>query len=90
MSNSRSYLHDASNRTKFKCAIVELRFERIVIYLREVLEDDTCGSERNLNVFLRVLNPVEDLLNICLLNAEVIAISDGTLKEHADRVWQLG
>ena len=57
---------------------------------REVLDDDARGSERNLGVVLRSLGPVEDCLNVVLLDGEVVAVTDSALKEDTDGVWQGG
>ena len=62
----------------------------IIFNLREVLEDDTCGAERDLGIVLRGLRPVEDGLDVLLLHAEVVAVADGALEENADRVRQAG
>lgn len=59
-------------------------------YTSEILEDDTGGAEGNLGIVLRGLLPVEDGLNVVLLDAEVVAVTDGTLEEHADRVREGG
>jgi hypothetical protein len=53
-------------------------------YTSEILEDDSSGSERDLDVVLRVFNPVEDLLNVSLFDAEVVAVTHCTLEENAD------
>lgn len=46
-------------------------------YLREILQDDSGGLERNVGVSLRVLDPVEDLLDIRGLNIELITVTHG-------------
>lgn len=43
--------------------------------LREVLQNDARRLERDLNVFLLVLAPVEDALNILLEHVEVITVA---------------
>ena len=48
------------------------------------MEDDTGGAEGNLSIILRGLGPVEDGLNVLLLDAEVVAVADSALEEHAD------
>jgi len=53
------------------------------------LEDDTGGSEGNLDVLLTGLDPVEDLLNVRLLHGEVVAVAHGALEQHADGVGEL-
>ena len=56
--------------------------------LREVLEDDSGGAERNLGVLLGGLSPVQDGLDVPLLDGEVVAVADGALEEDATRVGQ--
>ena len=34
--------------------------------------------------------PVEDLLDIGLLEGELVAVSDSALEENSDRDWELG
>ena len=60
----------------------------IIFNLREVLEDDACGAERNLGVVLRGLLPVQDGLNVLLLDREIVAVANGALKEDSDGVGQ--
>ena len=55
---------------------------------REVLQNDSGGFEGDLYIFLLVLSPVEDILDILLENVEVIAVTHGRLKEDADRERQ--
>ena len=50
------------------------------------MEDNSCGAEGNFDALGRVGGPVEDLLNILLLNGELVAITDGSFKEHSDGV----
>jgi hypothetical protein len=57
--------------------------------LREVLQDDTCGAERNLSTFLGGLGPVEDGLDIGLLDLVVVTVTDGGLEEDTDGVGKL-
>ncbi len=54
------------------------------------MENDTSGSERNLGIILRSLLPVEDGLNVVLLDGEVIAVTDSTLKENTNGIGQAG
>jgi hypothetical protein len=56
----------------------------------EILKDDAGRQEWNLCLLLGVLDPVENLLNVALLDREVIAVSDGTLQQDTDGVWELG
>ena len=58
------------------------------VYLREVLENDTRRLERNVGVCLRVLDPVEDLLDIGGLNVELVTVADGGLEQDANGVRQ--
>ena len=55
---------------------------------REVLQNDSGRFEGDLYIFLLVLSPVEDILDILLENVEVIAVTHGRLKEDADRERQ--
>ena len=57
-------------------------------YLREVLKDDSGGAEGNLSVVLRGLLPVQDGLNVLLLDGEIVAVANGALKEDSDGVGQ--
>ena len=50
------------------------------------MEDDTGRAEGDLDVLVGALNPVEDLLDVVLLDAEVVAVADSTLKQHTNRV----
>ena len=53
---------------------------------REILKNDTSGLERDLNILLGGLLPVEDLLNIRRQHGELVAVAQGGLKQHTNRV----
>ena len=53
------------------------------------MKNNSCRSERNVDVLLGVLGPVQDLLNVLLLHVEVITVTHGGLKEHTDGVRQV-
>lgn len=55
---------------------------------REVLKDDSGWEEWDFNIFLRSASPVEDLLNVTLFDAEVIAVTDCGFKQNTNRVRQ--
>jgi hypothetical protein len=58
----------------------------IILFLREILKDDSGGAERNLNIILRILNPVENLFYVAFFHAEVVGVTYGTLQEYSDRI----
>jgi hypothetical protein len=53
-------------------------------YTSEILKDDSRGSEGDFSVVLRVLDPVEDLLDVGLFDTEVIAVAHCTFEENTD------
>lgn len=57
-----------------------------LFYLRKILKDDSGRSERNFSGLLRGFSPVEDGVNVLFLHREVVAITDGALKEDTDGV----
>lgn len=56
----------------------------------EILKDDTGRLERNLYHLLGILLPIQDGLNVGLLDVEFIAVTHGTLEKNTDRERQFG
>jgi hypothetical protein len=54
----------------------------------EVLENYTGGLERNFDIQLGCGFPIKDFLDVFAADFEFVAIADGGLKKHADRVRQ--
>ena len=52
----------------------------------KILQDDSCGLERDFDLFFGLLFPVEDVFDIAGLDFELIAISDGAFEENSDTV----
>ena len=46
------------------------------VNLREILQNNACRAERDLDVFLRVADPVKDFLNVVFFYTKVIAVTD--------------
>lgn len=55
----------------------------------EVLKNNSCGAEGDFDVVLGSLGPVENLLDVGLLDGEVVAVTDGGLEEDTDGVREL-
>lgn len=55
----------------------------------EILQDDSGGLERDLHILVGGLLPVEDIFDVLLLDAEVVAVSDGRLKKNSDGIREL-
>lgn len=53
------------------------------------LQENTSGLERNFNLIRRSVLPINNFLNIFLLDLEVVTITNCRLKKDSDRVWQL-
>ena len=58
------------------------------LYLREVLQDDSGRLEWNLDVFLGVSDPLEDLLDVAGEHVKFVAVSDGRLEQDTHGVGQ--
>ena len=52
------------------------------------MEDDSSGFEGDVDLFLGVVLPVEDSLNVRAEHVVLIAVSDGGLKEDSDGVGE--
>ena len=51
------------------------------------MENNSGGTERDFDVFLGVLYPVQDTFDVVLFHAEIVTVADSALEEHADGVW---
>ena len=74
----------------FPIIIINLhgRPRKRVVHLREVLQDDARWLEGNVDVRLRVLDPVDDFLDVTGLHVELVTVADGRLEQNSDRVRQ--
>ena len=60
----------------------------IVLYLREILQDDSSWFEWDICISLGVFDPVKNFLNIGGEDVELVAVSHGRLEENSDGVWE--
>jgi hypothetical protein len=57
-------------------------------HVREILQEHSGWLEGNVNVLLGGVGPVQNLVNVGLLDGELVTVSDGALEEHSDGVGQ--
>lgn len=55
----------------------------------EILQDNSSRLEWNIDILLRVLNPVEDSLNVRSQDVVLVAVADSRLKKDSNGVRQL-
>ena len=53
------------------------------------MQDNSRWLERNVNIFLRILDPVKYLLDVGAQDVVLIAVPDSGLEQYPDRVRQL-
>lgn len=64
--------------------LTDILMQMIIAHIREVLEDDTGGSEWDLHSLSLGLFPVEDAFHIWALHQKLITVPDSGLQEDPD------
>lgn len=72
------------SKNMYKTQLTDILMQMIIAHIREVLEDDTGGSEWDLHSLSLGLFPVEDAFHIWALHQKLITVPDSGLQEDPD------